>query len=110
MTIAYKAIIVTGKCHALLKYLLYYVIITIEDINMPKQKLSLKARIAKKKRDLATANSPRRKKMRAENQRKRRAAKKRGMKLKGMDYDHKTKKFTSIRANRGNRGHGTRNE
>ena len=77
---------------------------------MPKQKLSLKARIAKKKRDLAAANSPRRKKMRAENQRKRRAAKKRGMSLKGKDYDHKTKRFTSVRANRGNRGRGTRNE
>ena len=77
---------------------------------MPKQKLSLKARIAKKKRDLKAANSPRRKKMRAENQRLRRAAKKRGMKLKGKDYDHKTKKFTSIKANRGNRGHGTRKE
>ena len=77
---------------------------------MPKQKLSLKARIAKKKRDLKAANSPRRKKMRAENQRLRRAAKKRGMKLNGKDYDHKTNKFTSIKANRGNRGHGTRNE
>ena len=77
---------------------------------MPKQKLSLKARIAKKKRDLKTANSPRRKAMRAENQRKRRAAIKAGKNIKGKDYDHKTKKFTSIRANRGNRGHGTRNE
>ena len=77
---------------------------------MPKQKLSLKARIAKKKRDLRAANSPRRKKMRAENQRKRRAAIKAGKSIKGKDYDHKTKKFTSIKANRGNRGHGTRNE
>ena len=77
---------------------------------MPKQKLSLKARIKKKKRDLAAANSPRRKKMRAENQKKRRAAKKRGINLKGKDYDHKTKRFTSVRANRGNRGRGTRNE
>ena len=45
---------------------------------MPKQKLSLKARIAKKKRDLAAANTDRRKTMRAENQRKRRAAIKAG--------------------------------
>lgn len=77
---------------------------------MPKQKLSLKARLRKKKRDLAAANSPRRKKMRAENQRKRRAAKKRGINLQGKDYDHKTKRFTTVKANRGNRGHGTKNE
>ena len=37
-------------------------------------------------------------------------AKKAGKSLKGKDYDHKTKRFTSVRANRGNRGHGTRNE
>jgi hypothetical protein len=77
---------------------------------MPKQKLSLKARIAKKKRDLAAANTDRRKTMRAENQRKRRAAIKAGKNIKGKDYDHKTKKFITIKANRGNRGHGTRNE
>ena len=77
---------------------------------MPKQKLSLKARIAKKKRDLKAANSPRRKKMRAENQRKRRAAIKAGKNIKGKDYDHKTKKFTSVKANRGNRGRGTKKE
>ena len=77
---------------------------------MPKQKLSLKARIAKKKRDLAAANTDRRKKMRAENQRKRRAAIKAGKNIKGKDYDHKTKKFITIKANRGNRGHCKRNE
>ena len=77
---------------------------------MPKQKLSLKARLRKKKRDLAAANTDKRKKMRAENQRKRRAAKKRGVNLKGKDYDHKTKRFTTVKANRGNRGHGTKNE
>ena len=77
---------------------------------MPKQKLSLKASIAKKKRDLKAANSPRRKAMRAENQRKRRAAIKAGKNIKGKDYDHKTKRFTSIKANRGNRGHGTKKE
>jgi hypothetical protein len=77
---------------------------------MPKQKLSKRATLAKRKRDLAAANSTRRKKMRAENQRLRRAAKKAGKSLKGKDYDHKTKRFTSVKANRGNRGHGTRNE
>ena len=59
---------------------------------MPKQKLSKRAALAKKKRDLAAAN------------------KKAGKSLKGKDYDHKTKRFTSVKANRGNRGHGTRNE
>ena len=77
---------------------------------MPKQKLSRRATLAKKKRDLKAANTRRREKMRAENQRKRRAAKKAGKSLKGKDYDHKTRRFTSVRANRGNRGHGTRNE
>ncbi len=77
---------------------------------MPKQKLSIKARAAKKIRDLAAANTTRRKKMRAENQRKRRAAIKAGKNIKGKDYDHKTKRFTTVKVNRGNRGHGTRNE
>ena len=77
---------------------------------MPKQKLSKRAALAKKKRDLAAANTRRRESMRAENQRKRRAAKKAGKSLKGKDYDHKTRRFTSIKANRGNRGHGTRKE
>jgi len=74
------------------------------------QGLSRRALAAKRKRDLAAANSTRRKRMRAENQRLRRAAKKAGKNLKGKDYDHKTKRFTSVKANRGNRGHGTRNE
>ena len=77
---------------------------------MPKQKLSLKARIAKKKRDLKAAKTPRRRKMKVENQRKRRAAIKAGKNIKGKDYDHKTKKFTSIKKNRGNRGRGTKKE
>jgi predicted secreted Zn-dependent protease len=77
---------------------------------MPKQKLSLKARIAKKKRDLKAAKTPRRRKMKAENQRKRRAAIKAGKNIKGKDYDHKTKRFTSIKKNRGNRGRGTKKE
>ena len=77
---------------------------------MAKQKLSLRARTAKKRRDLAAANTARRKKMRAENQRKRRAAIKAGKNIRGKDYDHKTKRFTTVKANRGNRGHGTRNE
>ncbi len=77
---------------------------------MAKQKLSLRARAAKKRRDLKAANSARRKKMRAENQRKRRAAIKAGKNLRGKDYDHKTKRFVSVKSNRGNRGRGTKKE
>ena len=77
---------------------------------MAKQKLSLRARAAKKRRDLKAANSARRKKMRAENQRKRRAAIKAGKKIRGKDYDHKTRRFVSVKSNRGNRGRGTKKE
>ena len=72
------------------------------------QKLSTRARAAKKKRDLAAANTRRREKMRAENQRKRRKAIKNGKNIKGMDYDHTKKKFVSVKANRGGHGKGTK--
>lgn len=75
---------------------------------MAKQKLSPKAAAAKKKRDLATANSPRRREMRAELQRKRRAAKKKGMNIDGKDWDHTKKRFVSVKANRGGHGKGTK--
>ena len=77
---------------------------------MAKQKLSPKARAAKKRRDLAFAKTFARKRKKAENQRLRRAAKKAGKNIKGKDYDHKTKKFVSVKANRGNRGRGTKKE
>ena len=77
---------------------------------MAKQKLSPKAAAAKKRRDLAFAKTFARKRKKAENQRKRRAAKKAGKNIKGKDYDHKTKKFISIKSNRGNRGRGTKKE
>ncbi len=77
---------------------------------MGKQKLSRRAAAAKKKRDLATANSARRKAMRAENQRKRRAALKAGKNIRGKDYDHKTKRFVSVKKNRGGHGRGTKKE
>lgn len=67
---------------------------------MGKQRLSSKARAAKRKRDKATAMTPRRRKMKAENQRKRRAAKKRGTCLSGKDYDHNRKRFVSVKTNR----------
>jgi hypothetical protein len=67
---------------------------------MAKQNLSKKALLAKRKRDLAAAMTPRRRKMKAENQRKRRAAIKAGKNIDGKDYDHNTKSFISIKRNR----------
>ena len=75
---------------------------------MAKQKLSPKARTAKKKRDLAFAKTFSRKCKKAENQRKRRAAIKAGKNIKGKDYDHTKKKFVSVKANRGGHGKGTK--
>ncbi len=63
----------------------------------PKQKLSAKARAAKKARDKKTAMTPRRRAMKAENQRKRRAAK---TSVKGKDYDHNRGRFVSEKVNR----------
>ena len=77
---------------------------------MAKQKLSSKAAADKKKRDLAFAKTFARKRKKAENQRRRRAAKKAGISLKGKDYDHKDKKFKSVKDNRGNDGEGTKKE
>ena len=77
---------------------------------MAKQKLTLKAKSDKKKRDLAFAKTFARKRKKAENQRKRRAAIKAGKNIKGKDFDHKDRKFKSIKANRGNDGKGTKNE
>ena len=77
---------------------------------MAKQKLTLKAKSDKKKRDLAFAKTFARKKKKAENQRKRRAAINAGKNIKGKDFDHKDRKFKSIKANRGNDGKGTKNE
>ena len=74
------------------------------------QKLSPTAKRMKAVRDKRAAMTADRKNKKAENQRKRRAAKKAGKNLRGKDYDHKTKRFTSITSNRGNRGHGTKRE
>ena len=74
------------------------------------QKLSQSGRRRKLARDLATAKTPSRRAKKAENQRLRRAAKKRGVKLDGKDYDHKERKFKTIKSNRGNDGKGTKKE
>lgn len=54
------------------------------------------------------AKTPSRRAKKAENQRLRRAAKKRGVDLDGKDYDHTKNKFTSVKANRGEYGKGTK--
>jgi len=74
------------------------------------QKLSRRASAAKAKRDLLAAKTPNRRAKKAENQRLRRAASKAGVTIKGKDYDHKDKKFKTVKANRGNDGKGTKNE
>ena len=73
-------------------------------------KLSKEAAKRKAVRDKKAAMTPDRKAKKAENQRKRRKAIKHGENISGKDYDHKTKKFTSIKNNRGNRGKGTKKE
>ena len=73
-------------------------------------KLSKLAAKRKAIRDKKAAMTPDRKRKKAENQRKRRAAKKNGKDIRSKDYDHKTKRFTSIKNNRGNRGKGTKKE
>jgi hypothetical protein len=61
-------------------------------------------------RDLRAAKTPYRRKKKAENQVKRRAALKLGTNIEGKDYDHKDGRFKSIKANRGNDGEGTKKE
>jgi len=75
---------------------------------MAKQKLSPLAAKRKAVRDKKYAMSADRKMKKAENQRKRRAALKRGVNLKGKDYDHTRGKFVSVKVNRGNGGRGTK--
>ena len=72
------------------------------------QKLSAAAKRRKAARDLAYAKTPRRTRMRAENQRLRRAAKKAGKNVDGKDYDHNSKRFVSVKTNRGGHGKGTK--
>jgi len=74
------------------------------------QKLSPSGRRRKLARDLATAKTPSRRRKKAENQRLRRAAIKAGTNIEGKDYDHKDRKFKTIKSNRGNDGKGTKKE
>ena len=77
---------------------------------MAKQNLTPTAKRMKAARDKRAAMTPGRRKKKAENQRKRRAAIKAGKNIKGKAYDHKDRKFKTIKANRGNDGRGTKNE
>ena len=77
---------------------------------MAKQKLSPTAKKAKAVRDKKAAMTPDRRAKKAENQRKRRAAVKAGKDIRGKDYDHKDRRFKSVKANRGNDGKGTKKE
>ena len=75
-----------------------------------KQKLTPAAAKRKANRDRRRANRKDRKDKRAENQRLRRAAKKKGKNIAGKDYDHKKKRFVKTKKNRGNYGKGTKKE
>jgi len=75
-----------------------------------RQRLTPTAARMKAIRDKRYAMTEERKAKKAENQRKRRAAKKNGENIKGKDYDHKDKRFESVKANRGNHGKGTKKE
>ena len=77
---------------------------------MAKQKLTPTAKRMKTIRDKRAAMTADRRKKKAENQRKRRKAIKEGKDIKGKDYDHKDRKFKSVKANRGNDGKGTKKE
>ena len=74
------------------------------------QKLTPTARRMKAARDKRAAMTKDRKDKKAENQRRRRKAIKEGKNIKGKDYDHKKKKFVSVKSNRGNYGNGTKKE
>ena len=67
---------------------------------MAKQALSIYAQRRKAERDKKEAMTPRRRAMKAENQRLRRKAKKNGKNLNGLDYDHNRIRFVSVRTNR----------
>ena len=75
---------------------------------MAKQKLSPLAAKRKAIRDKKYAMTADRRMKKAENQRKRRAALKRGINLNGKDYDHTRGRFVSVKVNRGNGGRGTK--
>ena len=89
---------------------IYNTIFLCDNTIMAKQKLSPTAKRMKAVRDKLFAMTKTRKDKKAENQRKRRAAKKAGKNISGKDYDHNRKRFVSVKVNRGNGGKGTKAE
>ena len=89
---------------------IYNTLFLCDNTIMAKQKLSPTAKRMKAVRDKLFAMTNDRRKKKAENQRKRRAAKKAGKNISGKDYDHNRKKFVSVKVNRGNGGKGTKAE
>lgn len=75
-----------------------------------KQKLSPAARKRKAARDLAFAKTPARRAKKAHAQRERRKAKRKGINVKGKDWDHKDGRWETIKRNRANDGKGTKRE
>ena len=71
-----------------------------------KQKLSPSAAKKKAARDLIAAKTNKRSAFKADSQKKHRAR----PDMQGLDYDHKTSTFKSVKANRGNDGKGTKIE
>ena len=71
-----------------------------------KQQLSPLAAKKKAARDLAMAKTPARRAKKADSQMRHRNS----PANKGMDYDHKSGSFKSVKANRGNDGQGTKKE
>jgi len=68
-----------------------------------KQKLSKEAALKKASSDLAMAKTPARMAKKADSQKRHRA----DPSKEGLDYDHKSASFKSVKANRGNDGKGT---
>ena len=75
-------------------------------LQVRKQKLSPSAAKKKAARDLAFAKTPARRAKKADSQKRHRA----DPSKKGLDYDHKSASFKSVKANRGNDGQGTKKE
>ena len=89
---------------------IYNTLFLCDNTIMAKQKLSPTAKRMKAVRDKLFAMTKTRKDKKAENPRKRRAAKKACKNISGKDYDHNRKRFVSVKVNRGNGGKGTKAE
>ena len=75
-------------------------------LSLRKQKLSPQASADKAARDLAFAKTPARRAKKADSQKRHRDS----PVNKNKDYDHKSGRFKSVKANRGNDGEGTKKE